>query len=95
MPCSTALSSRSIAASSSGVPCTFGPVNHFFPLRCQYPNTKSAESRISGPVKLKLLTRKRPPSNSFSGPQWWAGGHTVIATAERLGIRDIATVATT
>ena len=34
-PCSTASSSRSMASSSSLVPCTFGPLNHFLPLRLQ------------------------------------------------------------
>ena len=55
LPCSRASSSRSIANSSSGDPCTFGPVNHFLAQNCHDAQKASVARMISGPVKLKLF----------------------------------------
>ena len=59
-----ASSSRSIAISSSLVPCTLGPVNHFLPLKRQYKPKAIPEPMISGAVKLKLFCLK----NVFPAP---------------------------
>ena len=44
-----------MASSSSGVPWTFGPVNHLLAQNCHDNQKASAARMISGPVKLKLF----------------------------------------
>ena len=48
-------SSRSIAMSSSFVPCTFGPVNHLLADSFQYSHTPMPNKTINGPVKFMLF----------------------------------------